>query len=275
MSSPLPTLPYPEWEDSHSTLQRILQLLGKITWEGAPEGPRWWFVAERVTMQGYSSGSLNANGQSFEVGLNVHNMSMVVLTETDVTQIPVKSPVDLPSLRNALWNVLESKGLTNGALQARFREEQELDDDSASMMPLDVDKVQDHWRVMKWVDNVLREYAGGFDGIQSPVHFFWHHMDIAHSRYVLDASGNEIELTAGFWAGDADTREPMFYAYTNPNPSSIKSTTLQPISATWVDKGGFPMAYLAYHKLLEEADPRSALLSFLNSAYESGASLLD
>ena len=46
-----------------------------------------------------------------------------------------------------------------------------------------------------------------------------------------------------------------------------------PSTASWVDSNGSPMAFLRYEDLLHEADPREALLSFFESAYQAGAQL--
>src|SRR3712207_78984 len=38
-------------------------------------------------------------------------------------------------------------------------------------------------RVLAWVDQVFKEFAGRFNGKQSPVQLFWHSLDLAVTRF--------------------------------------------------------------------------------------------
>ncbi len=68
-------------------------------------------------------------------------------------------------------------------------------------------------------------------------------------------------------------RAPAFYSYTFPSPEGLDKEPLSPGAATWADVGGSPMAMLMYDDLRREADPRQALLDYLESAYQAGAKL--
>ena len=86
-----------------------------------------------------------------------------------------------------------------------------------------------------------------------------------------DAYSHEV-VRFGFWAGDANVQAPAFSSYTYPAPDGLGRQPLSP-SASWVDANGSPMALLIYDDVRVAADPRAALLDFLESSYLAGAQL--
>jgi Family of unknown function (DUF5996) len=47
----------------------------------------------------------------------------------------------------------------------------------------DPDNVLRYWQILDWVDTVLAEFSGWYCGKQSPVHLFWHSLDLAVTRF--------------------------------------------------------------------------------------------
>jgi hypothetical protein len=78
-------------------------------------------------------------------------------------------------------------------------------------------------------------------------------------------------ISFGFWAGDEHVREPMYYSYAAPEPEGLAGSGLQPEDAFWSKTGSSSLALLPYDAVRKAADPRSALLVFLTSAYRAGA----
>ena len=74
-------------------------------------------------------------------------------------------------------------------------------------------------------------------------------------------------ISFGFWAGDENVREPTFYSYTAPEPAGLPSQALRPEDAFWTELGSSHQARLPYDAVRTAADPRAALLEFLESAY--------
>ncbi|MBR9997620.1 MAG: hypothetical protein KFF73_01555 [Cyclobacteriaceae bacterium] len=149
----------------------------------------------------------------------------------------------------------------------------------------DPEYVHRFWRILLWVDGVFKEFSGRFYGKTCPVHLYWHHMDLAVTRFSgkkapplepsarvsdKDAYSHEV-ISFGFWAGDDNVREPAFYAYAYPSPEGIADKDLLPEGAVWVDNNGSPMAFYPYHTLIKEKNPREKLLDFLESSYLAGA----
>ena len=87
-----------------------------------------------------------------------------------------------------------------------------------------------------------------------------------------EAYSHEI-ISFGFWAGDEIGPYPAYYSYTAPEPPGFTDQVLRPASAEWVARGNGSLAILRYEDVRQSADPRATVLSFLQSAYEAGATL--
>jgi hypothetical protein len=148
----------------------------------------------------------------------------------------------------------------------------------------DRDAIERFWRILDWTDGVFEEFAGWYCGKTSPVHLFWHGLDLAVTRFsgkrapaMPDADpvtreGYSHELISfGFWAGDQNVREASFYSYTAPEPANLRQRALRPEEAFWADQGSGSLARLPYEAVRTASDPKRALLAFLESAYQAGA----
>jgi hypothetical protein len=149
----------------------------------------------------------------------------------------------------------------------------------------DRDAVERFARILDWTDSVFEEFSGWFNGKTSPVHLFWHGLDLAVTRFsgrpgaALDADpvtqeaySHEV-ISFGFWAGDDVVGDTAYYSYTSPEPEGLRD---QPLPAgTWIEYGSGSLAVLPYDAVRTATDPRATLLAFLQSAYEAGARLAD
>jgi hypothetical protein len=155
------------------------------------------------------------------------------------------------------------------------------DQDHASY---DREAVERFWRILDWTDQVFEEFAGWFCGKTSPVHLFWHSLDLAVTRFggrrapalpTADPVNREAyshELVSfGFWAGDQNVREPSYYSYASPEPADLRQQPLRPEGASWTEQGSGVLALLPYEAVRTASTPREVLLAFLESAYEAGA----
>jgi hypothetical protein len=146
----------------------------------------------------------------------------------------------------------------------------------------DGDHVRTYWSILVQVNSIFQDFQGRFLGKSTPVHLFWHHMDLALTFFSgkkgpdrpdagtveRDAYSHEV-ISFGFWAGDKNVREPAFYAYAYPSPDGLMDEPLKPQKAFWNPDAG--MALLTYNALREERSSRDALLAFLESVYQAAA----
>jgi len=80
-------------------------------------------------------------------------------------------------------------------------------------------------------------------------------------RYDLDAE----HMNVGFWPGDDDSPEPVFFGYLVPAPPACETAPIEPHHANWIEAMGEWL--LPYEAVRTSGDPRRAILDFLNSIY--------
>jgi hypothetical protein len=84
--------------------------------------------------------------------------------------------------------------------------------------------------------------------------------------------GTAEQICGGWWPGDAHYPQPAFYAYAWPKPAGLERSAIRPQGAAWNDMIG--EFILPYELVRASADPRAAILDFLDSTYTAGAELL-
>ena len=85
-----------------------------------------------------------------------------------------------------------------------------------------------------------------------------------------EAYSHEV-ISAGFWPGNGGFGEAAFYCYAAPAPKGLEAASIQPAKAGYNTALG-EFIYL-YEDLRQESSPDEALLTFLESSYEAGATL--
>src|SRR5204863_219940 len=126
-------------------------------------------------------------------------------------------------------------------------------------------------------DEVFEEFSGWFNGKTSPVHLFWHSLDLAVTRFsgrpaapieadavTQEAYSHEV-ISFGFWVGDDTTGDAAYYSYTAPEPDGLRDQPL-PVGE-WAEVRGGSLAILPYEDVRRSPDPRTTLLAFLEGAY--------
>jgi hypothetical protein len=146
----------------------------------------------------------------------------------------------------------------------------------------DAEAVNKFWRILSWVDQVLKEFRAGFLGKASPVHFFWGSFDLAVTRFsgrraperpgadaiTREAYSHEVS-SAGFWAGGGDIQAPAFYSYAAPEPTGFAESKIRPSSAFYHRQ--LKEFLLMYDDVRTSASPQATLMEFLQSTYDAAA----
>jgi hypothetical protein len=287
LSSDLPRLPLEEWESTKQTLHLWAQIVGKIRMTSSAPRNHWWHVPLYVDVRGLTTRRMHsAEGISFQVDFDFIDHALVVRTGRGETRsFALVDGLSVAEFDRHIHAILDELGVDVSiaenpfglAVTTPFPE----DRDHSSY---DRDAVQRFWRILDWTDTVFEEFAGWFCGKTSPVHLFWHSFDLALTRFgamrapampnadpvTREAYSHEV-VSFGFWAGDENVREPTYYSYTAPEPADLRRHDLQPGQARWADQGAGSLAVLPYEAVRAAADPRTALLGFLESAYRAGA----
>jgi hypothetical protein len=288
----LPELPLEQWEKTKMTLHLYLQIVGKIKLKVMPRKNHWWNITLFVNAKGITTRSMFNGEESFEIQFNFINHRLEIITSKGENEwFYLYDGLTVADFYSNLFRALEKLGIEVTILAKPYS----LPDANPITTPFadlrqyaayQKQYVDRFWKILLWIDDVFNEFSGRYYGKTCPVQMYWHHMDIAITRFSgkkiplgngmsianKDAYSHEV-ISFGFWAGDENVPGPAFYSYTYPAPEGLDKEPLQPSTAYWANSNGSPMALLMYDDLRNEDDPRQALLDFLESAYTSGATL--
>ncbi len=291
MEALLPNLDYKGHEQQKLTLHLFFQVMGKLRLKAGPRKNHWWFATLYVSPKGISTGSIAfENGfHSFEILLNVQRHQLEVITSKGFCKsFKLSENLSVADFYTDLMKLQRDAGIEIKIVNKPYDLNIEKGFDKLDGYNA-YDKIytENFWKALLWVNGVFKEFSGRFIGKTSPVHLFWHSMDLAVTRFSggrgpkmgvdarisdKDAYSHEC-ISFGFWAGDENMKEPAFYSYTYPSPPDLRNRNLLPETAKWQESNGSPMAILTYADLKKEKNPRKALLDFLESAYQAGAKL--
>ncbi|MFD4904553.1 DUF5996 family protein [Kitasatospora purpeofusca] len=284
-----PAMPLDEWRETKETLHRFTQVVGKIRLAASVRRNHWWNVPFHLTGRGLTTrpmGLVDGN-PVFTVDLDLVDHRLVVTVADGRT---ASFPLSGHSVASFHRQTLETLAALDIRVELPFPRPYRLPDtdrafaedvEHATYDPVLANRA---WQVLGQVALVLEEFSARFSGKASPVHFFWHSFDLAHTRFsgraldrptaadpvTREAYSREL-ISFGFWFGDADLGEPAFYSYTAPEPEQLAGDPLAPAAARWVEANGSHLAVLRYAEARAEADPRAAVLAFYEAAYRAGA----
>ncbi len=286
----LPALPLDEWEPTLDTLHLWLQVVGKIRLATAPPRNHWWHVPLYVDVRGLTTHRMHApNGLAFQIDFDFVDHRLVVRTSEGADEsFPLAAGLSVAEFDASLHDLLARIGADVAIRETPYGVPMTTpfpeDHEHASY---DRDAVVRFWQILDWSDAVFEEFAGWSCAKTSPVHLFWHSMDLAVTRFsgrrapeipnaglvTREAYSHEV-VSFGFWPGDQKVREPTYYSYTAPEPPGLKEQPLRPDDAHWAGEGS-ALALLPYERVRKATDPRAALLAFLESAYSGGSDLAE
>jgi hypothetical protein len=287
-----PALPLDAWLPTYSTLHRWTQIVGKTRLGLAPFQNHWWHCTLYVTARGLTTSPMPYRDGEVEIELDI--LGDALMARTSVGEIR--------SLR------LENKSVADfyheyRALLAELRVDvhivprpNELPD--ATPFPVDRDRrtydgdaARRWWHALTEADRLLKRFRGGFAGKCSPTHFWWGGFDVACTRFsgrtapaytgsvpncppyvMLEAYSHEC-ISAGWWPGSAGTAvtAPAFYAYAYPEPPGCNVAPIRPASAFYHPE--MREWILPYEAVRTSDDPDGMVAEFLDSTYETAASL--
>jgi hypothetical protein len=280
----LPALPLESWESTKDTLHLWLQIVGKVRLAVAPGRNQWWHVPLYVDVRGLSTRRMHTNGIGFEIEFDFIEHELVVRTDRgDIVAFPFRDGLSVAEFDRDLHRVLTDVGVDVEIREQPYKIPGSPPfRDDGEHASYDAAAVSRFWRILAWSDSVFDEFAGWFNGKSSPVHLFWHSLDLAVTRFsgraapampeadlVTREAYSEEFISFGFWAGDDRVGEPSYYSYTWPEPEGLRAHPLRPEAAYRQQDG--TLALLPYESLRAADDPWKSLLAFLQSAYDAGS----
>jgi hypothetical protein len=283
-----PDLPYTEWADSCTTLQLWTQIVGKIRLAKMPWVNHSWHVTLYVTPSGLTTSPVVDGKHSFQIDFDFIKHRLVIRSSNGEQQTFALEPMTVADFYTRVMAALADLGIdvVINTMPNEIPEPIRFEDDRVHSA-YDANYVNRYWRVLLQIDRVFKQFRAGFTGKCSPVHLFWGSFDLAVTRfsgraapehpggipYLPDAvtreAYNREVSSAGFWPGGGPIDYAAFYSYAYPTPEEFSESSVQPKEAFFdADLGEF---LLPYDTVQSAADPDKALLSFLQSTYESVA----
>jgi len=280
-----PPLPYEAWRETRDTLHMYTQVIGKLRLALSPFEPEWANVPLYVTARGLTTSPLPVGLRTIDAELDLID-HLLVLRSSDGTV--ERRPLG-GSVADFYQDVMRSLERMHVDVALSV-----VPSEVPNPIPFPDDRVHDTYnpqdagrffQVLSGIAVVMKAHRARFRGRTTPVHFFWGTFDLALTRYsgrpadpvpnagmIMRVSEDAEEICAGWWPGDEKLPYPAFYAYVFPAPDGIEAVELHPPAASWDAPSG--LYILRYEAARTEADPRQAVLAFLESTYAGGASLL-
>jgi uncharacterized protein DUF5996 len=281
----LPELHLADWRPTKDTLHLYAQILGKIRLATTPPRNHWWNVPLYVDVRGLTTRRLHHRDTTFEITLDFLEHALAVRTADGRTRsFALGTGVPVADFDARLHASLADLGLDIAIREQPFGVPMTTpfpqDHEHGSW---DRDAVRRFGRVLDWSDAVFEEFSGWFTGKTSPVHLFWHSLDLAVTRFsgrpaepldadpvTREAYSHEV-ISFGFWPGDDTIGDAAYYCYTAPEPDGLPD---QPLAVGgWTRYGAGSLAVLPYDTVRTARDPRTTLLAFCQGGYEAGARL--
>ena len=287
-----PSLPLAQWNDTRDTLQRWLQVIGKTRLALSPPVNHWWHVALYPTARGLTTSPMPYDGRLLEVELDFIDHGLLVNTSDGVTRAMPLVPRSVADFYSEYTSLLESLGMRVRIRPVPSEMEDELPfTEDGQHRSYDPDAATRCWTILSQASRVFQQFRGRFIGKCSPVHIFWGGFDLACTRFsgrrapvhpggiphlpdrvVREAYSHEC-ISAGWWPGapGGPVADPVFYAYSYPEPPGFAESRVRPDAAYY--NSDLKEFVLPYEAVRTAARPDEMLLDFLQATYEAGADL--
>lgn len=283
-----PDLPAASWTATRETLHRCTQILGKVRLAASPRRNHWWNVPLHLTGRGLTTRPMSLDGvRVFTVDLDLLDHRLDLTTaDGGRWSFPLagRSVADFWAALHAGFAALDLDVTIDRPRPFDLPDAARPFAEDTEHATYDPASVTRYWTILGQVNLLLEEFAARFSGKISPVHHFWHTLDIAVTRFsdrvvhlgadvdavTREAYSREV-ISSGFWFGDAATPEPTFYSYTAPEPAGLAEAPLRPEGAVWAPNRGAHLAILPLSAAKATGDARAAALEFYDTAYRAGA----
>ncbi len=285
-----PPLPYQAWRDTYQTLHLWLQVVGKVSLSQCAWVNHSWHIALQVTARGLATRLMGRGNAAFQIELDfvAHVLSIHVVNGKSVS-FPLE-PQSTASFYKKTMDALKQAGVpvTIRTMPCELPDAIPFDQDEVHCS-YDREFANRYWRVVAQTSRVFEDFRARFIGKSSPVHYFWGSADLAVTRFsgrtapphpggipnlpdwvAREAYSHEVS-SAGFWAGNDQNPEAVFYSYAYPAPTGFADARVAPEAAHF--STSLQEFVLPYEAMRTSGSPERSLLAFLQSTYEAAANL--
>jgi len=285
-----PELPFKQWGDTLETLHMWSQIVGKIRMELSPWLNHSWSVPLYVTSRGLTTSPIPYGGRTFEIDFDFADHRLPIRSSDGQARWLALEPKSVARFYHELLEALTGMGIDVSIhpVPNEIPEPIPFPEDEVHGT-YDPEHAQRLWGALVQSDRVMKAYRARFTGKVSPVHFFWGSFDLALTRFsgrdapehpggipnlpdeiTREAYSHEVS-SCGFWPGNREAPDPIFYAYAYPTPEGFSEASVSPEAAFWLaDLGEFALPYEAVRAA---ESPDDELDSFLESTHAAAADL--
>jgi hypothetical protein len=286
-----PALPLDAWRETKDTLHLWTQIVGKVRLALAPMVNHWWQAPLYVNVRGLTTSAMPYRDGAVEARFDFLDHMLHIETSAGTARHVTLEPRSVADFYHETMAALRALGV-HVRIHARPVELVDVIpfDRDESHGAYDADAARRFWGVLMQTDRVMHSYRSGFLGKCSPVHFWWGSFDLSCTRfsgrrapahpggipncpdYVPREAYSHECMSVGWWPGGGAVNEPAFYAYVYPEPAGFATASIEPGGVAgyqselreWV---------LPYDAVRAAADPDDTVLTFLNSTYDTAATL--
>ena len=288
MDNNWPELKFADLKKTLETVQLWSQIIGKIRLVKTPWLNHSWHVTLYVSATGLTTGSIPYEHGIFQIDFDFIAHQLIITSSTGKREQIDLIPRTVANFYKEIFEKLAIMGI-DVEIYAKPNEIEvaipfEKDD---IHFEYDKDQMNLYWQALVKIESVFTRFRAKFRGKCSPVHLFWGAFDLAVTRFsgreapvhpggapnmpvkvMQEAYSHEVS-SCGFWSGADSFPHPVFYAYCYPTPEEYKSQNVKPEQAVYNNDLGEFM--LRYDDVRNSADPKGALLDFLQSTYVAAA----
>jgi uncharacterized protein DUF5996 len=265
-----------------ATVHMWSQIVGKIRLKQTPLVNHWWNCPLYISPRGLTTSAMPYEDRLFEIEFDLTDHNLLIECSDGQTKILALRPQSVADFYERLMAALEGMGMNikiwpmpvEVPNPIRFTEDR-------IHASYDGGYANRFWRALVNIDEVFKEFRGRFIGKCSPVHFWWGSFDHAVTRFsgrpappregadkiTQEAYSHEC-ISHGFWPGGNGV-QAAFYSYAAPEPPGLSESKVRPGFYSH-DMKEF---LLPYDDVRKSTSPENALMDFLQSTYEAGASL--
>jgi Family of unknown function (DUF5996) len=289
----LPALPLASWKDTLATVHMWTQIVGKVRLKLCPLVNHWWNVPFYLTARGMTTSAMpcqpgtsqEAVSGTIEVRFDFIDHKLLLETSEGRAAAIALKPQSVAEFYKQFMAALSDLGVTAKiwTTPCEIPDPIPFEKDQVHAA-YDGEAVKKFWRILAWVDQVLKEFRAGFLGKASPVHFFWGSFDLAVTRFsgrraperpgadsmTREAYSHEVS-SAGFWPGGGDIAGPAFYSYAAPEPPGFAERKVRPPAAFYHPQ--MKEFLLMYDEVRAADSPKAAVMEFLQLTYDAAADL--
>lgn len=281
---PWPPLPLAEWSETYHNLHMWTQIVGKVRLELTPRVNHWWNVPLYVGARGLTTSAIPYGEGAFEIQFDFCDHELIVERSDGRRNALTLRPCTVADFYSEFMAALRSLVIEVSIYATPVEVTAPVPFANDKLYrAYDRDAVHRFWQILLSCDKVFKQFRAGFVGKCSPVHFFWGSFDLAVTRFsgrraperpgadaiTREAYSHEV-ISAGWWPG-AGYDGPAFYAYAAPEPDGFAQARVRPERAFYHPE--MKEFLLPYDAVRAASSPEQALLDFMQSTYDAGASL--